>query len=62
MCTQDILWLNLILSGFLFFFKGRLIDLINLFGQKGGFQSLHSRICDEGQQELNVQVLAYFLR
>ncbi|XP_019861157.1 PREDICTED: probable ubiquitin carboxyl-terminal hydrolase FAF-Y isoform X2 [Amphimedon queenslandica] len=39
--------------------KGRLVDLINLFGQLGGFDFLKKRIC-EG--ELTVNILSFLLR
>ncbi|XP_019859890.1 PREDICTED: probable ubiquitin carboxyl-terminal hydrolase FAF-X isoform X1 [Amphimedon queenslandica] len=39
--------------------KGRLVDLINLFGRLGGFDFLKKRIC-EG--ELTVNILSFLLR
>ena len=40
--------------------QGRLVDLINLFGELGGFDRLYRRVCEKG--DLSVPVLSYILK
>ena len=41
--------------------RGWLCDLINMFGEEGGFRSLHRRICG-GTEALTVMVVAAQIR